>query len=82
MPLDASPETIGQRIKRLRTDTGLTQRELGHILGHAISPDGRHAHRVTDWEGGSSHPRIVDLAPLARVLHCSTDYLLTGSVPA
>lgn len=74
-----TPETIGQRIKRLRHDTGMTQRELGHLLGHHTSD--RHAHRVTSWEIGTAHPRIDDLATVAAALHTSTDYLLTGVTP-
>lgn len=74
MPLDAAPpETIGQRIRRLRTDAGLSQRELSHLLGHLGT-----AHRVQDWEHGDSHPRIGDLPAVATLLHCSADYLLSG----
>lgn len=84
MPLDAlsPPEPISTRIRRLRGDTGMTQRELGHLLGHPIATNGRSAHRITDWESGSAHPRINDLADLARALHTSTDYLLTGQATA
>ncbi len=69
-------ETLGQRIRRLRLDTGMTQSELGHVLGH--TRHARAAHRVQDWESGDSSPRICDLPEVARVLHCSCDYLLSG----
>jgi len=68
-------ETIGQRIRRLRLDTELTQRELAHLLFGGAD---RHEHRVTAWEAGRAHPRINDLASVAAALHCSTDYLLSG----
>ena len=71
MPSDS--ETIGQRLRRLRLDTGLTQRELAVVLFGPLPP-----HRVTDWETGRSHPRLADLPAVAAALHCSTDYLLSG----
>lgn len=66
-------ETIGQRIRRLRDDTGLTQRELGHLLGHPWTH-----HRVTQWETDRNRPRVDDIPAVAAALHCSADYLLTG----
>lgn len=69
-------ETLGQRIRRLRIDGGMTQAELGNVLGH--TRHARASHRVQDWESGDSAPRICDLPDVARALHCSCDYLLSG----
>ncbi|MCQ5025489.1 helix-turn-helix domain-containing protein [Oscillibacter valericigenes] len=57
------------RIKELREAAGLTQRELAKRLG-VSGP------AVAQWETGENRPSTANLARLADVFDCSTDYIL------
>jgi transcriptional regulator with XRE-family HTH domain len=63
-------ETIGQRLKRLRTERGLSQRELS-------APGVSYAY-ISRIEAGSRQPSVKALRQLARKLGVSPDYLETG----
>jgi transcriptional regulator with XRE-family HTH domain len=63
-------ETVGQRIFRLRTERGLTTRELG-------GPGCSHAH-ISRIERGQRDPSVKALRYLARRLRVSVEYLETG----
>jgi tetratricopeptide (TPR) repeat protein len=74
MPPDLSPaagETIGQRLKRLRLDRGLSQRELA-------APGVSYAY-ISRIEAGTRQPSVKALRRLAAKLEVSADYLETGS---
>jgi transcriptional regulator with XRE-family HTH domain len=74
MPTDFSPaagETIGQRLKRLRLDRGLSQRELA-------APGVSYAY-ISRIEAGTRQPSVKALRRLATKLEVSADYLETGS---
>jgi len=74
MPHDLSPaagETIGQRLKRLRLDRGLSQRELA-------APGVSYAY-ISRIEAGTRQPSVKALRRLASKLAVSADYLETGS---
>ncbi len=58
-----------ERLKELRTEKRLTQRELANFLGLS-------ANCVCEWEKGRSEPSIESLKALATCLECTTDYLL------
>lgn len=58
-----------ERLKELRTEKRLTQRELANFLGLS-------ANCVCEWEKGRSEPSIESLKRLAACLECTTDYLL------
>ena len=63
--------SIGERIKALRKERNMSQRELAeylHITDKAISK----------WERGLSFPDITVLIPLSEVLGVSLYDLLTG----
>jgi transcriptional regulator with XRE-family HTH domain len=62
-------EHIGQRIKDLRKKADLTQDRLADYLG--VSPQA-----VSKWEVGSASPDLALIAPLCRVLGCTSDELL------
>lgn len=62
--------TIGETIKSYRKKLGFTQEELADRLGVT-------APAVNKWERGHTLPDIKLLAPLARLLHISTDTLLS-----
>jgi tetratricopeptide (TPR) repeat protein len=68
---DATQETIGERLRRLRRDRGLSQRELA-------SPGVSYAY-ISRIEGGARRPSVKALRMLARKLGVTADYLETGS---
>jgi tetratricopeptide (TPR) repeat protein len=68
---DGSEETIGQRLRRLRRERGLSQRDLAE-------PGVSYAY-ISRIEGGARRPSVKALRMLARKLGVSADYLETGS---
>jgi tetratricopeptide (TPR) repeat protein len=66
-----SIETVGQRLRRLRHERGLSQRELA-------SPGVSYAY-ISRIEAGARRPSVKALRMLARKLEVSADYLETGS---
>ena len=74
MPPDSSPaagETIGQRLKRLRLEQSLSQRELA-------APGVSYAY-ISRIEAGTRQPSVKALRRLATKLGVTADYLETGS---
>jgi transcriptional regulator with XRE-family HTH domain len=69
-PLGAG-ETIGQRLKRLRLERGLSQRELA-------APGVSYAY-ISRIEAGTRQPSVKALRKLAAKLGVSADFLETGS---
>jgi transcriptional regulator with XRE-family HTH domain len=69
--LPAAGETIGQRLKRLRLERGLSQRELA-------APGVSYAY-ISRIEAGTRQPSVKALRRLAGKLGVSADYLETGS---
>jgi tetratricopeptide (TPR) repeat protein len=72
--MDASqtgPESIGQRLRRLRLERNLSQRELA-------SPGVSYAY-ISRIEAGARRPSVKALRQLARKLSVSVEYLETGS---
>jgi transcriptional regulator with XRE-family HTH domain len=67
----AAGETIGQRLKRLRLDRGLSQRELA-------APGVSYAY-ISRIEAGTRQPSVKALRRLAANLGVSAEYLETGS---
>jgi transcriptional regulator with XRE-family HTH domain len=67
----AAGETIGQRLKRLRLDRGLSQRELA-------APGVSYAY-ISRIEAGTRQPSVKALRRLAAKLGVTADYLETGS---
>lgn len=65
-------ETIGQRLKRLRLEQGLSQRELA-------SPGVSYAY-ISRIEAGTRQPSVKALRRLGAKLGVSAEYLETGSV--
>ena len=57
------------RIKELRLDQKLTQKELAKKLNTSNSS-------VCDWEKGRSQPYLQTLVNIATLFDVSTDYLL------
>lgn len=58
-----------ERLKLLRKQYALTQKELGEALGLTVST-------VCDWERRRSEPNLNQLALLAGVFGVTADFLL------
>jgi transcriptional regulator with XRE-family HTH domain len=71
-PGGSAPETIGQRLKRLRLEQGLSQRELA-------SPGVSYAY-ISRIEAGTRQPSVKALRRLGAKLGVSAEYLETGSM--
>src|SRR3954471_9769537 len=68
---EGQAESIGQRLRRLRHERGLSQRELS-------SPGVSYAY-ISRIEAGARRPSVKALRMLARKLGVSAEYLETGS---
>ncbi len=62
-------QKIGQRIKEIRTENGLSQQKFGEAL--FVSQD-----TVSLWEKGKSVPTTEFLIEIATQFHVSADYIL------
>lgn len=67
-------EEMKDRIAAARKLAGLTQEQLGELLGVT-----RQA--VSKWESGQTVPDAVTVARLCEALHVSADYVLLGKEP-
>lgn len=60
---------MGKKLRTLRTENKLTQKQVADRIGLAISA-------VSSYESGTRFPSYEALIKLARIFHVSTDYLL------
>ena len=60
---------MGDKLKSLRIEKNLTQKQVADRIGLAISA-------VSSYESGTRYPSYDVLVKLARIFHVSTDYLL------
>ena len=60
---------MGEKLKNLRKQKRLTQKQVADRIGLAISA-------VSSYEAGTRYPSYDVLIKLARIYHVSTDYLL------
>ncbi len=60
---------FGQKIKKLRTDAGLSQAMLAEHIGVSVQS-------ISNWECNNTMPDISQIVPLSSILCVSTDYLL------
>ncbi len=60
---------MGEKIKSLRVENKLTQKQLAERIGLAISA-------ISSYEAGTRYPSYESLVKLSRIFHVSTDYLL------
>lgn len=68
LPYVFSTTPVGQTIRRLRKERGLTQEELAEQLGVT-------AQAVSKWENETGMPDISQIVPLAGVFGVSTDVI-------
>lgn len=64
--------TLGERLKMLREERGLTQAEVAKLVGCET------AAAVANWEHGRREPSVMQLARLARAWGVTVDYLIAG----
>lgn len=62
-------ETFGEKIKRLRLNKGLSQKQLAQIIDKAQSS-------IVYWESDKQEPTISALKSLCCFFEVSADYLL------
>lgn len=67
--LNEKRNTIGYRIKELRTEKHISQSQLGEMLG--VSQD-----TVSLWEKSKSLPSVDIIIKLSEIFSVSCDYLL------
>lgn len=67
--IEINTKELGKRIKELRTDLGVSQKELAEKVGVAVNT-------ISQYESGISKTSIDVLANLAVELETTTDYLL------
>lgn len=60
---------MGEKLKTLRTEKKLTQKQVADRIGLAISA-------VSSYESGTRYPSYDVLVKLANIFHVSTDYLI------
>ncbi|MBE5925882.1 MAG: helix-turn-helix transcriptional regulator [Lachnospiraceae bacterium] len=60
---------MGKKLKSLRIEKNLTQKQVADRIGLAISA-------VSSYESSTRYPSFDVLVKLARIFHVSTDYLL------
>lgn len=60
---------MGEKLKSLRIEKNLTQKQVADRVGVAISA-------ISSYESGTRYPSYEVLIKLARIYHVSTDYLL------
>lgn len=62
--------TLGQKIRKLRIDKGLTQKDLSDKIHVTFQT-------VSKWENDENEPDVTTLRELAKLFDCSLDYLLS-----
>lgn len=60
---------MGERLKQLRKNNNLTQKQVGQRIGVAISA-------VSSYESGVRYPTYESLVKLSRLYNVTTDYLI------
>ena len=63
--------TVGERIKQLRKNAEFTQQQLADKIGITYIQVGR-------YETGKSNPSADVLQKIAKALHTTTDFLMSG----
>ena len=70
--VDAKTETFGQRLKRVRTEKGISQLKLSKLANI-------HNTHISRYEKGTARPNADTLMRLANALDVAPTYLLEGS---
>ena len=62
--------TFGQKIKKLRTESNLTQKDLADKMNVTFQT-------VSKWENDTNEPDITNIKELAKIFNCSYEYLFS-----
>lgn len=62
--------TLGQKLKKLRTEKNLTQKDLADSLHVTFQT-------ISKWESDTNEPDVATLKELSKIYECSLDYLLS-----
>lgn len=62
--------TLGQKLKKLRIEKGLTQKDLADQLHVTFQT-------ISKWEGDTNEPDFSTLKELSKILDCSIEYLFS-----
>ncbi len=65
--------TTGEKLQKLRKDSGYTQEELADIM--SVSRQS-----ISKWESDIAFPETEKIVALSKLYHCSTDYLLNNEI--
>ena len=65
--------TLGQKLKKLRSDKNLTQKDLADQLHVTFQT-------ISKWENDENEPDISTLKELAKLYECSIDYLFINQI--
>lgn len=60
---------VGTQIKKARQLAGLSQKELGELIGKGIST-------ISEWESGKRSPDVEMLPILSEVLHVGQSFII------
>lgn len=63
---------VGDRIRKLRTQQKLSQKELARKLDVSVTT-------IKNWENDSSDPCLDNIGTLSSIFNVTTDYLLGKS---
>ena len=74
-PLTGHPMPLGDRIKQLRTEAGLSQAELAEKAGAGD------ARQISRYENGRITPSLDAIIHIAQALDVSIDYLVIDDIP-
>ena len=64
-------QTIGNRIRKIRSKNHLTQKQLAELLYTSQGV-------ISQWETPTKIPTIDGLIRLSKIFHVSLDYLILG----
>lgn len=68
--MENSEEIIfSERLRKLRKESNLSQKELGIVLGYSQTA-------VANWEQGKREPSLDCLKKISKFFNCTIDYLL------
>lgn len=67
--MNNTPSIFAKRLRELRTDAGLSMKQLANILKTSDST-------VSNWENDINEPKISYLKKIAEYFDVSADYLL------
>lgn len=67
-------ESMGDRIRRLREQKGLTQKELAELVGVGT-------HSLSRYENNLRNPSPEIISRLAKALDTTSDYLISAYIP-